>query len=671
MKLRWSLRTKLSLTFVAALTLVALLLALVMPSVIYLSAQPQIQAMQRIVRQQADRSNQSHLSVLQYLLQARLSELAAGVELAFSSGLQGEWLGRLERERPALESWLKRQQELLGLSFLTLVDRQGRTVARATRPGTPRDRVLWETPAASSGRVSEVRRLIERALRRSQRVTGLEVLAPAILREEWLPTGGGPPEVAKPRPTLADLVRIPFPAAAGEPRLEERGLTLLTVQPVKNRVGQIVGAVVAGQVLNRELPLLQQYSRIVQSGGASIYLDSLCIASNLDFFGFPPTLGSSLPPLILERLPTLQGSATDRLYINNVPLDVAYTPLRNGRQQVIGALLVGNPGNWFDDLVAQIQEIGSGFQRRSWRFMLAEVVLCGILALLLSYILANRLITPLAQLRDGARLIGAGHFDYRLDIRTGDELQELAEGFNEMAAQLAEARRQDRLALVGRMAGTIIHDLRNPLTTIRGYAPLLEEETLSRQERQEFVRIITESSNRITEMVQDLLDFSRGQERSLRCEVLALSDFVQGFSTLLRRDFERSPVEFQWTIHRDALVSLDVRKMQRVLTNLVANARDVLGEGGQIRLEADVEGDQAVLRVSDNGPGIPEEIRDRLFQPFVTYGKPHGTGLGLTICRQFVEAHGGTIEVETATGQGTTFTIRIPLAQPGNEEAEP
>jgi signal transduction histidine kinase len=240
-----------------------------------------------------------------------------------------------------------------------------------------------------------------------------------------------------------------------------------------------------------------------------------------------------------------------------------------------------------------------------------------------------------------------------------------------MAAQLAEARRQDRLALVGRMAGTIIHDLRNPLTTIRGYAPLLEEETLSRQERQEFVRIITESSNRITEMVQDLLDFSRGQERSLRCEVLALSDFVQGFSTLLRRDFERSPVEFQWTIHRDALVSLDVRKMQRVLTNLVANARDVLGEGGQIRLEADVEGDQAVLRVSDNGPGIPEEIRDRLFQPFVTYGKPHGTGLGLTICRQFVEAHGGTIEVETATGQGTTFTIRIPLAQPGNEEAEP
>lgn len=667
MKLRWSLRTKLSLTFVAALALVSIMLAIVMPSVIYLSAQPQIQAIQRLVRQQADRSNQSHLAVFEYLLQARLAELAAGVELAFGSGFQGEWIGRLEKHRPDLESWLKRQRELLGLSLLTLVDRQGRTVARATRPGVPQDRIFWETPPSSSGEVSNMRRLIERAVRRGQRVTSIEVLAPAILREEWLPVAAG----SQQKMTLADVVRIPFPRSKQGPPMEERGLALLTVQPVKNRVGQIVGAVVAGQVLNRELPLLQQYSHIVQAGGASIYLDSLCVASNLDFFGFPPTLGSYLAPIIVERLPTLQGSATDRLYVNNVPLDVAYRPLRNGRQQLIGALLVGNPGNWFDDLVAQIEEIGKGFQSRSWRIMVAEVILCGILALLLNYILANRLIMPLAKLRDGANLIGAGHLDYRLDIRTGDELQELAEDFNEMAAKLAEAQRQDRLALVGRMASTIIHDIRNPLTTIRGYAPLLEEGSLSKSDRQEFVKVITESTNRITDMVQDLLDFSRGQERSLQWGTLSLSDFLQDFAALVRRDFERSPVAFQWTVVQDAVVNLDVRKMQRVLINMVSNARDAMENGGQIRVEADVQAGQAILRVIDNGPGIPEEIRDRLFQPFVTYGKPHGTGLGLTICQQFVEAHGGTIEVETATGQGTTFTIRIPLAVPGNEETGP
>jgi signal transduction histidine kinase len=542
-------------------------------------------------------------------------------------------------------------------------------VARATRPGPPQDRILVADLTAPTGPVTNVRRLVERAVRRSQTVTSVEVLAPALLREEWILFPNTPSAAPRPPLTLADVARIPFSGAGGTPQVEERGLALLTVQPVKNRVGQIMGAVVGGQVLNRDPRLLQQYSDIVHSGGASIYLGPICIVTNLDRFGFPPTLGSSLPEATTASLPTLQAPATDRLLVDTVPLDMAYLSLRNSRQEAIGALLVGNPGSRFDDLITDLQKLGQLLQHRSWKIMIAEVVLCGILAVLLTYIMAYRMITPLAKLRDGAGIIGAGDFDHRLDLRTGDELQELAEDFNEMAVRLAEARRQDRLALVGRMAGTIIHDIRNPLTTIRGYAPLLEEDKLSPAERQEFVKVITDSSNRITDMVQDLLDFSRGQERTLQCEPTALSDFLRGLEPLLRRDFERSSVALEWTVRQDGVVPMDPRKMQRVLINLVTNARDAMEEGGKIRLEADVEDGQGILRVIDNGPGIPEEIRDRLFQPFVTHGKRHGTGLGLTICQQFVEAHGGTLEVETATGQGTTFTIRLPLTEEGRRSA--
>ena len=132
---------------------------------------------------------------------------------------------------------------------------------------------------------------------------------------------------------------------------------------------------------------------------------------------------------------------------------------------------------------------------------------------------------------------------------------------------------------------------------------------------------------------------------------------------MLRQEFSGSEINLALEILGNPTVSLDHRKMERVVLNLTGNARDAMKGSGKLAIEADLADGRAVLRVRDTGPGLPEEIRDRLFEPFATHGKEHGTGLGLAICKQFVEAHGGEIEVESQPGEGTTFTIWLPVAE--------
>ena len=160
--------------------------------------------------------------------------------------------------------------------------------------------------------------------------------------------------------------------------------------------------------------------------------------------------------------------------------------------------------------------------------------------------------------------------------------------------------------------------------------PLLMEESIPAAERKEFEHFVVEATDHITDMVQEILDYSREEERSLDLQPQRLSDFLNDLEPRLRREFEQPGVAVSLKVIQDATVALDRHAMERVIHNLAANARDALGKEGQFILEADREKGQAVLRVKDTGPGLPDAIRDHLFVPFVTHGKAHGTGLGLT-----------------------------------------
>lgn len=224
---------------------------------------------------------------------------------------------------------------------------------------------------------------------------------------------------------------------------------------------------------------------------------------------------------------------------------------------------------------------------------------------------------------------------------------------------MAHKLSQEKMALVGEMAGSIVHDLRGPYGGIKLAIEMIEEEHADNSETRELCGAVREQVRRSLGMLDDLLQFSRGVPE-LRREPHGLSELIAGFGRLNASFLAQSGVSLRLELE-DAPVQVDPDKILRVLQNLTNNAVEAFGGGGgSIEISGGPEGDAVVLRVRDDGPGIPEPIRDRVFDAFVTYGKASGTGLGTAIARSIVEAHGGTISVETTTRKGTTFSIRLP-----------
>ncbi|MGF1449236.1 MAG: ATP-binding protein [Opitutales bacterium] len=222
---------------------------------------------------------------------------------------------------------------------------------------------------------------------------------------------------------------------------------------------------------------------------------------------------------------------------------------------------------------------------------------------------------------------------------------------------------QEKLAVVGAMVNSIVHDFKNPFTLISLGAHLLLKQHDDPQTTK-ICRNIETQVKRMVFMANEVVDFCRGTSVIHR-EPVNLAELALNFRELNEPIFESSRVR----IDIDAepfVIEAEENKLLRVLQNLVGNAIDSIPaeRSGHIRVLLTGRGDEAVLEVSDNGVGIPEEIRDSLFEPFVTMGKTRGTGLGTAIAKSLVEAHGGRIEFQSEVGLGTTFTVRVPREVP-------
>ncbi len=229
----------------------------------------------------------------------------------------------------------------------------------------------------------------------------------------------------------------------------------------------------------------------------------------------------------------------------------------------------------------------------------------------------------------------------------------------------------ERMAALGTMASMLAHDFRGPMTVIRGYAETLLEPNLGPGEVQARASLIMEAVDRLERMTGETLDFARGGGRLARRTVslpVLLADLSRGLAS------ELPGVELvrAFDVPSAATASVDVDKLRRVVSNIAANARDAMGGGGRLHLTArTTEGDGELLELvlADEGPGVAPEVRERLFQPFATFGKKRGTGLGLAVARRFVEDHGGTLDLLPAVAgmTGARFRIALPLRPQGRE----
>jgi two-component system NtrC family sensor kinase len=336
---------------------------------------------------------------------------------------------------------------------------------------------------------------------------------------------------------------------------------------------------------------------------------------------------------------------------------------------------------------------------------LALALVCGI-----SMVFVWRLVSsPLRELVNGMRRIASGKLDQRVTVHSDDELGEVAEAFNRMAAALAQANEEvtawtrtleqrveqkagelerahrfmatsERLASLGRLAATVAHEVNNPLFGILTYARLTRKDVeraapapANKARMVEQLQIIEHESRRCGELMRNLLMFARQSPRSI--EASDINEIIGRAVSLVRHRLELSGTALELDLASDLpAVPCDANQIQQVVLSLMVNAAEALGQGG--RIDVATREDRAArmveIRVRDNGPGIPGNVLGQVFEPFFTT-KPdvHRTGLGLAVARSIVEQHGGAILAESVEGAGAQFIVSLPVESARGAETSP
>ena len=299
-----------------------------------------------------------------------------------------------------------------------------------------------------------------------------------------------------------------------------------------------------------------------------------------------------------------------------------------------------------------------------------------LLGILGATILARRISRPLLRLAEGTVRIAKGDFSQAIVDSSGDEVGDLARSFNTMTRQLLQARQRmeeanrqlvqhEKLASIGRLAATIAHEIRNPLTSVKlNIQKVTEEEGLAETVRPH-LGLAVEGIGQIERFIKELLNFTRVPELSL--ERWPIDLIVEESLKMIGGVLAEKGIVVEKACAEDLpAVLVDADKMRQVFLNILRNAQEALGPGGRITVACDAVKDggrpMVRVRISDNGPGIPDKIRPNIFEPFFTT-KPSGFGLGLPNARKIVEQHNGAIHLGRKRGPGSSFIVLIPVEE--------
>ncbi len=271
---------------------------------------------------------------------------------------------------------------------------------------------------------------------------------------------------------------------------------------------------------------------------------------------------------------------------------------------------------------------------------------------------------------DGERVFLRGRFSPLLD-RHGEEIGTTCLFTDLSVERILEekARRSDRLTALGELAAGVAHEMRNPLTTIRGYLQILPDNKDDEAFISEFTHNLIREIDRLTRLTENLLNMAKPISPEL--QQVSLSDLVQSVALFLMEKFEQANVRFSMDDQAPSTrVFIDKDRMKQVFINLFMNAIEAMEGGGEVKVrfthrkerlsESDEPWDYVVTEISDTGPGIPAKVLERLFDPFFTT-KDSGTGLGLSLSNRIVEEHGGFLRVDSTEGEGTQFWVLLPV----------
>lgn len=297
----------------------------------------------------------------------------------------------------------------------------------------------------------------------------------------------------------------------------------------------------------------------------------------------------------------------------------------------------------------------------------------GLIEILFHSRLERTLFVPIARLKKGVEEIAKGNYAVRVDIKTRNELELLADSFNSMAAKLGEAEKikmeyeENRKALIA----NISHDLKTPITSIQGYIEaIMDVEDMSGERLKKYLRIISSNTAYMNKLIDDLFLFSKldMQKLELNLENVRIKAYIHDLMEEFNYELEERKVRFIYTdrLEGDPMVAIDLKRLQQVFRNIIGNAVKY-GTDRMLAIRVDLYGKDGYVcaDVEDNGPGIPEDKLQHIFDRFYRIDTERtkdvmSTGLGLAIAKELVEAHEGKISVSSEENEGTCFTIQLP-----------
>jgi two-component system, NtrC family, sensor kinase len=550
------------------------------------------------------------------------------------------------------------------LDVLTVTDRAGRVLLRTSNPDRQGD--------DRSGDV-----MVQAVLQRKEAVAATDVSAAADLQRE--------------SPALAAQAFLPFvdtPMARPRPETEQTsGMLLRAAAPILNDQGELLGVIYGGVLLNRDSEIVDKIKQTVfqseQYGGkdvgtATIFQDDARISTNVHNPDGSRAIGTRAAEDVYDQVVRNGQPWIGRAFVVNDWYIAAYEPIRNAGAEIVGMLYVGILEQKYADI------------RTQTILVFLAITFGGVLvASALAYYVSRRISGAIRELARASETIMHGNLDARADVHSRDELGDLSNAFNAMAAALRDRderlkqsvkkiKEAERLALIGQLASNVAHELNNPLQGIVAYSYLLLERMADGEPAKPFVQKIARQADRSRTIIRGLLDFAR--QRTPNRQPVDVNKILLDCVALVEDQAQFQNIKLVKDLSGGLPpVIVDPAQMQQVFINLIVNAAEAMPaqRGGKLTLSTRCEPAGEFVRVefADTGHGISPESMEHIFEPFFTTKETgHGVGLGLAISYGIVQEHQGTISVQSEVGKGTTFTIQLPIAaepQTGPQTGDP
>jgi len=490
-------------------------------------------------------------------------------------------------------------------------------------------------------------------------------------------------ELEKESSTLAEQAQITLidtPLARPLEKTEETsGMMMIAASPIINSQHEIIGVVYGGKLLNKNYDIVDFIKQTVyenvkyegqEIGTATIFQGDLRISTNVKNEDGTRAIGTRVSEDVYNQV-IIQGDPwIDRAYVVNNWYITAYEPIKNIADEIIGILYVGVLEQKYIDI------------RRDTLLTFLGITIAGILAAVgVSFLFSRQLSGPIRQMVIASKEVAEGNLETRVQVHSNDELQFLAESFNDMAESL-QKRDQDlkefatkrimqseKLALIGQLSANIAHELNNPLQGIVTFSHLLLEDNQSADPDTKFsLEKIVGQANRCRDIIRGLLDFSR--QRAPDKTHFDVNSIINDCVSLVELQALFQNIQIIRNLQSDLpMAVIDPSQIERVFMNLIINSAEAMEGSGHLTISTRDNQDTNDIEIafSDTGTGISEENIKRIFDPFfTTKDVGHGTGLGLAISYGLVRSHKGSILVESEAGQGTTFIVILPKEENGD-----